>query len=633
MMNGMRKAGQSWLGKIGIAIMFGFLILSFAIWGIGDMLRAVGHVNVASVGSHEIGAQAFRDAYQGELQQLSRRARRNVTAEEARAFGLPQQVLSKMLTEATLDQQAKNLGLAISDNTIAKAIFADPSFQGADGRFDRNRFNDLVRQNGFTEQGFVSTQRNVYLRQQLAETVAGEMPAPSVLRDAVNRFQNETRSAEVVNLPSSIAGDVGQPDDAALKAFFEERKAAFRAPDYRKIAILTLSPADVTKPDAISDADARALYDRSKQRFGQPERRSVQQIVFPTMDEAKAASEKIKAGTSFDSLVEERKLGKADVDLGNVTRDAIIDPAVADAAFSLQANSVSDPVQGKFGFVLVKVAEVQPESVKPFEEVAATLKQEIASSRARDAVQDLHDKIEDQRASAKSLADIAKDQGLALRQVEAVDRAGRDKAEKPVDLPDHDALLKAAFASDVGVDNEPVATKDGGFVWFDVLALEPSRDRSLDEVKAEVVRQWQEEQVGNRVADKALAYLKDLRSGARSLADIGKEIGTDVKTVSGVKRQGADGGLPTSAVAQVFSTPVGSFASALGATPQERTLLKVTGGDVPPMLSTQQAASQIDRQVSLALGDDVLNGYIGRLQAEMGTTINQAVLNQTLGAQ
>src|SRR6476469_5667214 len=94
MMEGLRKAGQSWLGRIVVTIMYGFLILSFAIWGIGDMLRQTGRQVVAKVGSTEISAVAFRDAYQTELQSLSRRARRPITNEEARAYGLDRQVLN-----------------------------------------------------------------------------------------------------------------------------------------------------------------------------------------------------------------------------------------------------------------------------------------------------------------------------------------------------------------------------------------------------------------------------------------------------------------------------------------------------------------------------------------------------------
>lgn len=630
MMNGMRKAGQSLVGRIVIAILFGFLILSFAIWGIGDMVRTAGHVNVATVGSREIGVQAYRDAYQSELQQLGRRARRTITNDEARSFGIPQQVLSRMVTEATLDQEAERLGLAISDQTIAQSIKTDPAFQGASGQFDLNRFNDLIRQNGFTEQGFVKTQRGVYLRQQIAQTVAGEMQSPAALREAVNRFQNETRSAEVVTLGAALAGEIGTPDEAALKAFFQ--KLSLSAPAYRKVAILTLTPADVAKADDVSEADARAIYEKTKQRWGQPERRSVQQIVFPTLDEARAAAEKIKAGASFDQIIEDRKLTPADIDLGNVTKDGIIDPAVAEAAFAAKPDSVTDPVQGKFGAVIIRVGAVQPESLKPFEEVAPTIRQETAVSRAKNAVQDLHDKIEDQRASARPLADIAKDQKLTLQVIDALDRNGRDKANMPVALPDRDALPKAIFASDVGLDNESIATKDGGYVWFEVRGIEPSRDRTLDEVRPELEAQWKEDQISGKLADKAQALVKELRGG-KSLADVAKDLGTEVRAVQGVRRQGADQGLPASAVAQVFSTAVGGYASALGGSPTERLLVKVTGAEVPPLPAITEAAMKLDEQIALALGDDVLSAYVGKLQKEFGVKTNPAALAQALGGQ
>ncbi|WP_188518203.1 SurA N-terminal domain-containing protein [Alsobacter metallidurans] len=629
MMSGMRKAGQSWLGRIVVAVLFGFLILSFGVWGIGDMLRTSGQTNVAHVGSTQISAQAYRDAYQNEIQQLSRRIRRAVTNDEARAVGLDRQVLSKMMTEATLDDRVKAYGLAISDATIAKAIFADPTFKGANGQFDRNAFNDAIRNQGFTEQGFVRAQRAVYLRQQLADTIGGNAPVPGVLREAVHRYQNETRTVSFVAIGADKAGEVAAPDAATLQAFFDGQKTAFRAPEYRKVTLMTLSPADVAKPDQVSDGETQAFYDRNKSRYGAPEKRSVQQIVFPTADDAKAASERIKSGTGFDAIAQERNIPAQDLDLGLVTKDAIIDPKVADAAFALPANAVSEPVEGRFGFVLVRVGEIQPETVKPLAEVSAEIKTEIARGRARDAVQDVHDKIEDQRASAKPLADIARDVKLNARQVE-VDRAGRDKAGKPVDIADREAVLKSAFASDVGVDNEAVSTRDGGYVWFEINGIEAGRERKLDEVKAEVEAAWKADEIGNRIAAKASDAVKKI-NGGMALEAVATELGVEVKTAKDVKRQGAAGGLSQPAVAQVFATPVGKAASALGANPQERLVIRVDGAEVPPLIATQQSVVQLDEQIRLAIGDDMLNVYVQKMQQEIGTGVNDAVLRQAIG--
>lgn len=630
MMNGMRRAGQTWIGRVIVAILFSFLILSFAVWGIADMIRNVGQVNVARVGSTDITALAYRDTYQTELQNLSRRARRAITNDEARLLGLEQQVLNKMIAEAALDQRVKSYGLAISDDTIVKAITSDASFKGSNGAFDRNVFNELIRQNGYTEQTFVRTQRAVYLRQQLADTVAGAMPAPTVLRDAVNRYQNETRTAEYFTLGADKAGELAAPGEAVLQKFFDERKASFRAPDYRKISLIALTPADVARPDQVTDAEARAVYDANKARFGSPERRAVQQIVFPSMDEARQAAARIKDGTTFDAIAEERKLSSKDMDLGLVTRDAIIDPKVAEVAFATPAGTVSEPVEGRFGAVVVRVGEVQPEAVQPFEAAAPEIKAELAKSRARNALQDAHDKIEDQRASAKPLAEIAKDQKLTLQVIDAVDRAGRDKAQKPLALPERESLLKAVFASDIGVDNEAVPSRDGGYVWFEVNGIEPSRDRTLAEVKADVEAQWKDDEISSRLAAKASELVKRANEGA-AIATLAAEIGVQANTAQGIKRSGENGGLPQAAVAQVFSTTVGRAAASIGATNQDRVIMRVTGADVPPLLSSQQAAEQIDQQLRVNLGDDILNAYVSQLQKDLGVTIHETAVRTAVG--
>ena len=133
MMQGFRKAGQSWLGRIVITVLFGTLIFSFAIWGIGDMVKNYGTNNAATVGSTEISLAEFRAAYQTEIQNISRRIRRNLTAQEALSFGLDRRVLERLINDATLDEQVRNWGLAINNETIAKAVLADPNFAGPDG--------------------------------------------------------------------------------------------------------------------------------------------------------------------------------------------------------------------------------------------------------------------------------------------------------------------------------------------------------------------------------------------------------------------------------------------------------------------------------------------------------------------
>jgi peptidyl-prolyl cis-trans isomerase D len=498
----MRKAGQTLVGKIIATVFFGALIVSFAIWGIGDIFRATPASAVAEVGSTTITVDQVRNVYTNELQRLGRQFRTVISPEQARAFGLDQQVVSNLVTEAVMAEQAKQMGLSVSDQLVAASIMNNPAFKGADGQFNRAQFDQALRNIGLSEAGFVQEQRSAMARLHLAEAIAGDITVPVAAKEALHRFATERRAASYILLTAAMAGDIPAPTADQLQTFFNERKSAFRAPEYRAMSVMALDAAALAKPETVSEADVRQAYEQQKSKYGTPERRTVQQITFPSQAEAEAAAAKIKEGTTFEALAGERNVSPQDLELGTFTKAEMLDQSVADAVFSLEQGAVSAPIAGRFGPVLVRVTQIQPESVRPFEEVTAELRQEVAQQHAQGQIERIHDEIEDLRAGAKPLADIAKEKGLTLVQVPAVEAGGLDKAGNPVNLPEKEAVVKAAFASDIGVDNEPLRTATG-YVWYDVTGIEASREKSLDEVREQVAAQWREDQVAQRLSEKA----------------------------------------------------------------------------------------------------------------------------------
>src|SRR5262245_35926856 len=171
MLRGLRKASSNWLGKVVMAAVVGFLIISFGIWGIGDIFRGFGTYTVAKVGRTEISIDQFRNRYNEQLQQLSRRAGRPITPEQARAFGLEQQVLSQIVADLALDERARQLRLGMSDSEITKLITTNPAFRGPNGQFDQFAFLQRIRELGYTEPRFVYEFRQGALRQQIVEAV------------------------------------------------------------------------------------------------------------------------------------------------------------------------------------------------------------------------------------------------------------------------------------------------------------------------------------------------------------------------------------------------------------------------------------------------------------------------------
>ena len=127
MLRGIHKASSTWVGKGLMAVVMGFLVISFAIWGIGDIFRGFGRNAVAAVGGTEISIEQFRQFYNERLQQLGRQIGRPITPDEARSRGLDRQLLGQLIAETTLDEQARKLRLGISDEEIAQRIRSDPA--------------------------------------------------------------------------------------------------------------------------------------------------------------------------------------------------------------------------------------------------------------------------------------------------------------------------------------------------------------------------------------------------------------------------------------------------------------------------------------------------------------------------
>ena len=617
-----------------MATVMGLLIVSFAIWGIGDIFRGFGRSSLVKIGKTEISTEQFRVFYNERLQRFSRQINRPISPDQARALGLDRQLLGELIAESVLDERARQLGLGVSDAAISARITEDPNFRGPSGRFDQSRFEQLIRSAGYTESRYVAEQHRVMLRRQIAESLGGELAPPNSMREAVNRFQTEQRAIEYVALDRSKAGEIAPPTPDVLAKYFEERKVLFRAPEYRKLTILSFTPADAAVWISVSDEDAKRAYEDHRARYITPERRQIQQIKFPNKADAESAAAKLASGASFAALAEERGLKESDIDLGLVTKSALVDPAIANAAFSLKEGDVSTPIEGRFGTFLLKVVKIEPEVVRTYEQVASDIKREIALDRARADVVARRDKIEDARAAGDTLAEAAKKNGLEVRAFDAVDRSGRDPAGTPVlaDLPNGQEVLQGAFATDVGVETDPIQLPgSGGYVWYEVTGVTRSHDRTLEEVKDKVEARWQDDQVAERLKAKAAEILDKLKTG--SLAEVAAVDGLKVETANELKRGKPSEGLSAGVIDAAFRTAKGAAGTAQGQAPTEVFVFRVTDVTAPVLDPNSDDAKKIDDTLRRSYADDIVSQYLVRLQNEIGVTINQAALRQVTGAE
>lgn len=621
----LRKGASGWIAKIFLVV----LTLSFVVWGIADVFRGFGATTVASVGGTDISANDFRARYLEQVQQIGRQTGRGLSPEQARAIGLDRQVLNQMIADATLGAEAKRLGLAVSDQQVAEAVAANPAYRrpGASA-FDPAYFAQLLRSNSLTEPRFVQMERARMLRDQMIQSLGTGLAVPSVLVDAVHRYESEARDAAYILVTADAAGALPAPTEDELRAFYDAHKITFRAPEYRKVSVLALTPDALAAHIKISEEDARAVYDREQVRFGTPERREVRQIVFSKAEDAAAAADKIKAGASFSDIATERGLKPSDTDLGLVTKASILDPKIAEVAFLIEPGSTGAPIEGRFGFALVNVTRAEPASRKPFDEVKGEIEKELALAKARRELLDQHDAIEDERASGSTLGEIAKKLSLNLAVIDAVDRSGRAPDGKEVDIPARTEVVAGAFASQPGVETDTIQLPgNGGFVWFQTDAIIPARDRTFDEARPQVEARAREEAVAKAVETKAQALLDQAKSGT-ALAQVAGGADLPLKVAEGLQRGRAAPPFSVEAIADVFAAKEGGVGMVAAADAPDRIVFQVSKITVPPEGPQDQ---QITAQLSAQMENDLLVQYLGALQQQLGVTVNQRVLSQSVG--
>ncbi|MFD1333279.1 SurA N-terminal domain-containing protein [Methylopila musalis] len=622
----LRKGAAGWVAKV----FLGVLVLSFAVWGVADVFRTGGSANVAaSVGEQQIPLETFRRAYQGELRRLSEEAKRPITPEIARMAGLGDRVLNNLINEAALDESVRAFGLSVSDDEVAREITGDPIFRGPTGGFDRAQFNSILANNNLREQDYVLLQRGFTSRRQITDALTDGVQAPAVLREAVHAFESESRTLSYLTLQQEAPAAVPAPSEAQLKSFYEEHKASFAAPEYRKLATLTLDAAAIAASKQIPEAQLRAYYDENHPRYVTAEKRSIEQIAYPSLADAKAASDRIKAGGLFEQEMIARKITPQDAFLGDLTKAQMFDKKIADVAFALQPNAVSEPVEGAYATVLLRVTGVQQQQVRRFEDVRNDIRKVLAETQARDELRSRHDAIDEARLGGQTLAEIAKAQNLTLRTIDAVDASGLDPAGKPITgLATQADVLKAAFEAQVGSENPAVATGEA-YVWHDVLQVSPARDRTFEEAKPLAETRWREEQARKRLATRADQIIAEL-TGGKTLEQVAQAQKLEVDQTETTRLGGAPAVTQDQATA-IFQTPVDGFGKTPPGADGSRLVFKVTAENTRPFDPKAADTTGQAAKIAESLGGDVVTSFVRKLRDDLGARVDQGAVTRVVG--
>lgn len=626
----MASKPRNLLTKIVVFVLFGLLIVSFVIFGISDIVRSPGRAAaVAEVGDVRIEAQEFRQNLGREMNRLSARLGSRLDIEQARALGIVDQVFGQMIGRALFDQKARDLGMVVTKAQIGQRIAEEPAFQNSAGEFDPGLFSQALQNSNLGEKEYVESLTRDIIRQQLVGAVTGAVVAPRRLGEELFRYQRERRVAQIMTIPASSITDLGEPDDAALQAIYEEESAQFMAPEQRRLSYVQLRAEDLTSETPVSETALRDEYAARTDDFTIRERREIEQIVVPDEATVRQAWDQIKGGATF-ATVAEAVTGQPPVKLGAVEQKDL-PPEVADAAFAAAPDTVTEPLQSPLGWYLMRIVSATPGRARSFDEVRDELAQDMNMRAAVDSMVSIANQLDDSLGGGATLEEATSSLGLKLRQIDAIDSQGNGPDGQPVaDVPG-EPFLEVAFDTAAGSDSLLTEANDGGYFVLRVDAVRAAQVRPLAEVRDRVAALWRTRQLAERTDAKAQELAERVRTGT-AFETVAADAGLKVTTSEPLSR--SDARAPTNPApalpGKLFQMQPGDVTTAPTAEGNIVARLdKIVAAD--PAASPDDLADVQDG-VAAALRNDLLEQFAAALRTRYGVTINAGQLDNTLAS-
>jgi peptidyl-prolyl cis-trans isomerase D len=608
-------------------VLFSLLIASFALWGVGDIFRDTGRGQaVIQVGEQEVGRAEFQRSFQREFNRVRQQIGGQLDMETARQLGLVDQIVRQTVTRLLFDQKARDLGLVVSDEQVVERIRQQDAFRTA-GQFNRQLFEQTLRQSGLSEARYVELLKSDIDRQHLATAAAGGLQVPETMAQALYRYRNERRVADYLVIRND-SFEVPAPDTQTLKQYHEANSGQFMAPAYRSLTVLHLDPQELLDEVAVNEEELRQAFEENRDRYGSPETRELRQIVLDSEQEAEQARAMLSEGRDFAAVAQEMT-GRAPAELGENRRSELLDP-LRGPAFSAEQGAVTEPIQSPLGWHLVKVDTVNEGQTPDFEAVREELRADLAMDKAVDRLVDLANTVDDQLASGASITEAAQEVGFEVRQIDQISRQGNAPDGEPVeDIPQSGDFLQTAFETEQGQQSLLQETDAGGYYVLRVDGITPEQVRPFEEVRDQVLSAWREDQRAQE-AEKTAEHIAGKISEGATLARFADDRGLSVETTQPVTRgENRQAGAVGRALAgQLFGIEVGGAVTA-----------GVQGGVAVAQLKEIQAADPAENPDAVAqlrdrarqgLRSDVLAEFANALRNRYDVRVNQQLLDEIL---
>jgi peptidyl-prolyl cis-trans isomerase D len=626
MIAAIRRFAKSWVATV----LFGLLIISFAVFGIGnrDLFHAKISNAVITAGPRTISMGEYKREFDGYKAQVEQQVGQPITPELAAANGLDRRVLEGVATREAFSAMLTKIGVQPSIKLIGSEIQKIPAFfDQVTGRFDKASYQQRLQQNNLTVAGFEGRLRDQIAEQQAGTGLVAGLKVPRAYAAMAAIFTLESRDGAYFPIEPTSVPQPPAPTDAQLTQLMKENAAQLTRPEFRQLSVVRFSPSQVAANLSIDPAELQKRFNFRKDTLSTPETRTVIQI--PAKDAASAATIAQALGKGGEPAAVAKAAGAEAIRYDNKPKTAIPDPKVALTAFAIPAGQVAT-VKGDLGIAVVKVLAVAPGRAVTLEEIRPALEAEIRKDQASEKVYALTQAYDDAHQGGANLAAAAAKAGVPVTSLGPLTQNGRDQTGQPVPGLSQ-KLMQAAWALPAGGESEVEDADNGEYFAVRVEKVIPPAIPPFEEIKPVLARAWTQRELVKAMQAKADALAARVKKG-ESLEAVAASAGASVTQVPAIDRRSVQqhtelsqdmlGKLFTSRTGDVFTAQNSHFGFVVGK------LVAVHTGDEATLA---RAAEQIRPQMSSGIYREVVESAHVAARQQMKVTIDTNRAREAIG--
>lgn len=619
-------------------LLFGLLIVSFAIFGISDVFKGPRGSGVISAGSRTLSAQDFKARFDNYRKAMEQRNGQTLTPDQAVEQGVDRQIVQELTLQESIAAAIHDMGVRPSDKLVGDIVHEQMSqlpptqrpFNPITGKFDPQAYAALLAQNNLTPAAYEASLRDEIANAHFFTAVADGLKAPRIYAALQGAYVLEGRDIAAFALNPASIEKPAAPTDAQLTAFMKENTERLTRPETRVLSIMRVSAKALEPGVAIDQAAVQKAFDFRKDSLAKPETRSLVQISALDAKAAAVISERLKKGE--DPVAVAKAYGKTPLVLTDKPKTAVPDRKVAEAAFSLPVGQVSAPITGELGVAVIKVTKITPGVVATLDSVRPQIEAEVRSQAAQAKAYDQTQTYQDAHDGGADLVAAASKAGALVVTTAPVTAQGTDQTGQPVAglTPD---IVKTAFGLGQGSESELVELGKGEYYAVKVEKVTPAAMPPLAEIKPQLTAVWLGQEMTKRLKAKADELAARVKKG-ESLEAVAASTQSKVLKVPGLSRQNAQQhmGLGREFLGAAFAAkPNEVFTARAGQQGEAFVVAKLEAVHAAPANQVAQIAAMAQAQAGNGLMRDLGEASRNAAKTELKTKSNLTLARQAIG--